>query len=397
MSNSIIIVRNGSSIITGLTDGSNLVEVQVSDSEENSVLGNIYLGKVKNIVKNINAAFIEIEEKKMCYLSLAEVKHPIFSNNDHPGKIRVGDEIVVQVTKENSRYKAPMVTSEFNLTGKYVVLVHGRPALGISQKIKDEETRKRLKALVKPYITGEYGFTIRTNAANADEHILEMELARLKEEYRTIVEFGVHWKCFTKLYSTPSPFIWEIRDSYSDEIDEIKTDDPEIYAQIKDYLNAYQPEDIKKLVLYKDTQVSLKTLYSIEDRLQKALHERVWLNSGAYLIIQPTEALTVIDVNTGKAISGKSSTEETFLNVNLEAAAEIGRQIRLRNLSGIIIVDFIDMEIDDNRKHLMSEFSSILSKDRIPTKLVDMTALNLVEITRKKIRKSIYEQLKPVK
>lgn len=393
MGSRIIVVKNNGRIITGLFNENDLVEVQVDVDPENRLLGNIYLGKVKNIVKNINAAFVEIEDKKICYLSLSDVVNPVFANNDHPGKIRVGDELIVQVSKENSRYKAPVCSADFNLTGKYLVLVHGKAMLGVSSKIKDPARRARLKELIKPYITDDYGFIVRTNAENADDRVLEQEMGRLAADYRSIVEFGVHWTCFSKLYTTPPSYLWEIRDGYSDEIEEIKTDDRELYDQMKEYIGTYQPEDMEKLKLYKDDQLSLTKLYSLEEKLERALHERIWLDSGAFLIIQPTEALTVIDVNTGKAIKSKGDQEETFFKVNVEAATEIARQLRLRNISGIIIVDFIDMSSEEHKKELMRCFSAVLEKDHIPTRLVDMTALNLVEITRKKIRRSLYEQM----
>lgn len=394
MGSKLVFVKTKDSIISGLIDEGDLVEVSVEKLGEEGLLGNIYLGKVKNIVKNINAAFVEIENRQMVYLSLSEMKTPVFADPNHPGKLRIGDELLVQVTKENAKLKAPLATTEFNITGKYAVLVHGRNALGISQKISDPEERKRLKEIVKPYINEGYGFIIRTNAAEAKEEVLEQEIARLVREYRNIVDFGVHWNCFTKLYSTPPAYIGEIRDGYADEIDEIKTDDKELYDQIKDYLSIYQPEDLTKLKLYTDSNLSLSKLYGIEEKLNKALYERVWLASGAYLIIQPTEACTVIDVNTGKAIAGKTDTEGTFFSVNVEAADEIGRQLRLRNISGIIIVDFIDMEEEEHKKALMHHLRIVLERDRIPTKLVDMTALNLVEITRKKTRKPLLEQIR---
>ncbi len=393
MGSKLIFIRHREQIISGLIDGNDLVEVQAENATTGSLLGNIYKGKVQNIVKNINAAFIEIENKQIVYLSLSDMKSPVFADSSHPGKLRVGDELLVQVTKENTRLKAPLASTEFDLTGKYVVLVHGRKSLGISQKIVDPEERKRLKELIKPYLNDNYGFIVRTNASGTPENLLEQEVARLVKEYRNIVDFGVHWNCFSKLYSVPPAYIGEIRDSYENEIDEIKTDDEELYYQIKDYLEIYQPEDLSKLVRYDGKDLSLAKLYGIEEKIKKALYERVWLDSGAFLVIQPTEACTVIDVNTGKAISGKTDTEGTFFNVNIEASDEIARQIRLRNLSGIIIVDFIDMESEVHRKKLMRHLSEMLEKDRIPTKVIDMTALNLVEITRKKIRRPIAEQL----
>ena len=320
MGSKLIYLRDGSRIITGLIDDTGLVEVQVDPVDSESLLGNIYLGKVKNIVKNINSAFVEVEDGKMCYLALSDVKSPIMASNDHPGKLRIGDELIVQVTRDSAKNKAPLATSDFSLAGKYIVLVHGRKAIGISQKIKDETKRKRLKEILKPYLNENYAFIVRTNAESAPEDLLEREVARLANDYRQIVEFGVHWKCFSKLYSTPPAYLWEIRDGYAEEIEEIKTDDDEIYGQLKQYLAEYQPEDSGKLVKYNDPQLSLAKLYGIMEKIEKALKERVWLDSGGYLVIQPTEALTVIDVNTGKAVSGKTVPEATFLAVNTDAA-----------------------------------------------------------------------------
>lgn len=393
MGSKIVVIRSKDNIITSLVKDGELIEVQADKDESSKLLGNIYLGKVRNIVKNINAAFVEVENGQNCYLSLSDIGSPVFSNTDHPGKLRVGDELIVQVAKENARYKAPLATADFSLTGKYLVLVHGRKALGISQKIKDEEQRKRLKRIITPFLSDNYGFIVRTNAADASDITLEQEIGRLLNDYKNIVQFGVHWNCFSRLYSAPPTYLWEIRDGYANEIEEIITDDEAIYNSIKKFVQTYQPEDRDKLKLYTDPQLPLKSLYAIEERIDKALNERVWLDSGAYLIIQPTEALTVIDVNTGRAIRGKQEQEDTFFSVNLEASQEIAKQIRLRNLSGIIIIDFIDMKSEQHQKSLLKTLAKLIESDRIPTQLVDMTSLNLVEITRKKIRKPLAEQL----
>ncbi len=392
MGKKILVVRQGDRIITCLAGEKELLRIQVDMAGENKILGNIYLGKVKNIVKNINAAFVEIADKQMCYLPLNAHETPIFSNAAPEHEIRVDDELIVQVVREATKTKAPMVTANINLTGKYLVLVHGRSVLGVSAKIKNETLRKDLKNLIKPYITDSYGFIVRTNADNVSLDVIEKELVRLKNDYLSLLQYGIHWNCFSRLYAMPPSYIWEIRDGYAGEIDEIKTDDREIYEQIREYLSSVQDEDIKKLSFYEDESLTLAKLYGIESKLEKALKERVWLDSGAYLVIQPTEALTVIDVNTGKAISGKQNTEETFYKVNCEAAEEIAAQIKLRNLSGIIIVDFINMKDEPHRKMLMKKLGKLLEEDSIPTKLVGMTELNLVEITRKKVRRPLYEQ-----
>lgn len=392
MGNSIIIVRSGERIITSLTDGNELVTIQVDKAESSRMVGNIYVGKVQNIVKNINAAFVEVSGKQICYLPIAENENPVFTDGGkHP--IRVGDELIVQIVKDATKVKAPLATADFSLTGKYLVLVRGKHVLGISSKITDENARNRLKKLLADSVSDNYGFVVRTNAENADAEAITAELEQLKADYARIAGDGCHRVCFSKLYSSPPSYIREVRDGYSDEIDSIKTDDREIYEELRDFLETTNDKELSKLEFYEDGNLSLSALYSIENRLTKALQEKVWLDSGAYLVIQPTEALVAIDVNTGKATAGKHNIEETFFSVNCEAAEEIGRQIRLRNLSGIIIVDFIDMKEEEHKKLLIKKIRGVLAQDRVPCHFEDMTALNLVEITRKKTRKPLYEQM----
>ncbi|WP_313128685.1 ribonuclease E/G [Anaerocolumna sp.] len=392
MNNKLIITKQENQIISAIYEGNDMVQVNIDHRESISILGNIYIGKVKNIVKNINAAFVEIGDGRMCYLSLAENLYPIYVKPKLTEKLVVGDELLVQISKEDIKTKAPVVTTNLNFTGKYVVLIHGRSMIGISSKIEDEEERKRLKKLMKAFKDDSYGFIVRTNAVNMDEERIREEIIVLKKQYEELKQYGIHKSLFTLLYQNPPGYICDIRDGYADQIDEIVTDDFEIHKNIKEYLEKYQKEDLAKLHLYEDNMITLKNLYSVNTKLEKGLNEKVWLKSGATLIIQPTEALTVIDVNTGKAISGKKNVEDTFFKVNMEAAQEIAKQIRLRNLSGIIIIDFIDMSKREYKIRLMKFLEELFRKDPIKTTLVDMTALNLVEITRKKVRKPLYEQ-----
>ena len=400
--NKLVITRKDNQILSSYFEKDELVQINVEHEEKESILGNIYLGKVKNIVKNINAAFVEIENKQMCYLALSDALSPIFANPKNNNKINVGDTIVVQVSKEDVKTKAPVATTNLNFTGKYAVLTHGKPGIGISGKIKSEEVRGRLKQLLEPYDEEGYGWIVRTNAEGilnneTEEGILAAELKELKVLYDDILKYGVQKSCFTKLYEAPAGFLCDIRNERADSLDEIITDDREIFEKMQEYLKCYQKEDLTKLRFYEDASYPLEKLYGIEDKLSKALHKNVWLKSGGTLVIEPTEALTVIDVNTGKAIKGNKKMQETFLKVNLEAAEEIAKQIRLRNLSGIIIVDFIGLDAEEDRKLLLKRLDSLLSKDPVKTVLVDITPLGLVEITRKKVRKPLHEQVKPVR
>ncbi len=392
--NKLIIIKKNRKIFSSYFEKEELIEINVENEESESILGNIYLGKVKNIVKNINAAFVEIEDKQMCYLFLSEKEHPIFANAKNTNKINVGDTLVVQVLKEDVKTKAPVVTTNINFTGKYVILTHGKPIIGISGKIKSEEERKRLKEVIKPFMHESYGWIVRTNAEGAQKEKLEQEMNILMTLYENILQFGIHKTRFSKLYEAPAGFLCDIRNEYAEELSEIITDDKKLFQKIQEYLNCYQREDLGKLRLYEDNSYSLERLYSIESKMEKALQKKVWLKSGGTLIIEPTEALTVIDVNTGKAIKGNKNMQATFLKINLEAAEEIAKQIRLRNLSGIIIIDFIGLDAQEDRKLLLQKLDDFLEKDPIKTTLVDMTPLGLVELTRKKVRKPLYEQVK---
>lgn len=401
MDSKLIITKHDNKIISAFFEGRDMVQVNMNPSRESGILGNIYLGKVKNIVNNINAAFIEIADGKMCYYSMADNHFPIMSKKQDgyeasgkliPVKIKTGDELIVQVTKEDIKTKAPVVSSNINLTGKYVALTYGKSTIGISTKIIDDKERQRLKKLAKKYENSQYGFILRTNAAFVPEDKIINEINTLIDIYNNIRAYGIHKSCFSMLYETPPGYICDIRDGYTDKFNEIITDDKELYADIEAYLLHYQVEDLAKLRLYNDKLVSLSSLYGINDKLSEAIRPLVWLKSGGSIIIQPTEALTVIDVNTGKAVAGKK-VQETFLKINLEAAKEIAKQIRLRNLSGIIIIDFIDLEANEDKIKLMNILESYLNTDPVKTILVDMTALGLVEVTRKKVRKPLHEQI----
>lgn len=406
MENKLVITKKNNVIISAFFEGKDMVQISLNAAEEEGILGNIYLGKVKNIVKNISAAFIEIDDGRMCYYSLGENRYPIMAKGQEyeedtevftETNIKMGDELLVQVVKEDIKTKAPVVSSNLNFTGKYVALTYGKPAFGVSSKITDEKERKRLKDIAKKYQHREYGFIIRTNAAYMPEEKITAEMQKLIDAYVQIRKYGIHQNRFSLLYKTPPNYICDIRDSYTDNVEEFITDDEELYSNIKAYLETSQPEDLNKLRLYQDSLLSLANLYGINDKLNDALRPMVWLRSGGSLVIQPTEALTVIDVNTGKAISGKKKVQETFLKVNREAAKEIAKQIRLRNLSGIIIIDFIDMELKKDQEQLMEELEEYFKKDPIKTTLVDMTALGLVEVTRKKVRKPLHQQIEELK
>ncbi len=367
------------------------LEISCDIAEERSMIGNIYVGKVKNIVKNIDAAFVEVKKGMLCFLPLSEAEDAIFVNPKTTKKLTIGDELLVQVLKDGVKTKAPVLSTNLNFTGKYFVLTTKRKEeLGISNKL-DAESRKRLES----YMSGkndDFGVILRTNAKNASAEELDREYAYLKEVYENVTKYGIHRTPFSLLMEDQAPFIKQLRNIRQDELDEIVTDDKEIFDQAQDFLKVHQPEDLNKLKFYDDTSYSLWKLHGLETLLDDATRKRVWLKSGGYLVIEPTEALTVVDVNTGK-YDGRKNAAETFKRINLEAAAETAGQIRLRNISGIILIDFIDMNSEEDKQEVLGFLNQELKKDPIKATFVDMTKLNLAEITRKKVKKSLMEQL----
>lgn len=396
MNNTLLITKlkqnNKEYIAAALYQEKKMLEVTLEPAEQQSILGNIYVGRVKNIVKNLNAAFIEIAPGMPCYYPLDEMKQPLFVKKINSPNMVQGDEVVVQVAQESSKSKPPKVTTNLNLSGKYLVLTSENKRIGISRKIS-EEKREGLKKHLIFDASEDFGIIVRTNAVSAsNEEILE-EYKKLKQEYRNIQKIAPYRTVFSCIKESTPEYLHMLQNVNQLWLTSILTDAPELFEKAREYLNAAQPEDLKKLSLYEDPGITLSSLYRLEHHLKEALQEKVWMKSGGYLVIQPTEALTVIDVNSGKSIS-KKQVQEHYLKINLEAAEEIARQLRLRNLSGIIIVDFIDMKSDESRELLMQALSRAVSADPVPVRVVDMTKLNLVELTRKKVRKSLAEQVK---
>lgn len=374
---------------TAVEEDGKIVTFSVSEEEE-SMLGNIYIARVQNIVKNIQAAFLTFADGKIGYYSLEDNPNPIFTNPKQTDKICIGDCIIVQVEREPMKTKPPTMTSHINLSGKYVVLTAGKTHFGISSKISDLDWRNQCREYFLKYRNSKYGFILRTNAYGVNLEIIEKEMQILIASFQKICDDGIHRVGLSCLYQNPPDFINQVKNIWQDGLKAILTDQKEYYDLLRDYLLREQVEDVEKLFFYQDSW-SLSKCYNIERQLERALSERVWLDCGAYLVIQPTEALTVVDINTGKCI-GKRKNPDTFLKINLEAAKELAVQLRLRNLSGIILVDFINME-EANNRILLTELEKLIQRDAIKTVLHGMTALGLVELTRKKIRKPLHEQL----
>lgn len=393
-------------ILSGVCENRRLLEVSLEERGNASILGNIYVGRVENVVKSINAAFVEISRGVKGYYSLEENKKHIFLNHKNSDKVCIGDLMLVQVERDAVKTKAPILTCDLNISGTYVALSGNISGVNVSNKIRNKSIQKLLREKLKEYTTEDFGFVARTNCEGLFEvheekvfwspegsELLLDEVKRITEEYRNIRQFAPTRPAFTVMKGSLPGYLEQIKNARMEQVEEIITDDVDIYQNIKENTTGVVWE---KLRLYQDSLLPLTKLYSIETQLQDALRERVWLKSGGYLVIQPTEALTVIDVNTGKFVAGKTNEdrEDGFYKVNCEAAVEIARQLRLRNYSGIIIVDFIDMKKQKHNDELMKLLEDEVSKDPVPTTVMDITKLGLVEMTRKKIKRPLFEQIK---
>ncbi len=434
--NRLIITRLDGRILTALMDDMKAVQMDFEDPQPSN-LGSIYIGKVKDVVQNINAAFVDLGGGVTGYYSLDANPEPWLASRiparisgkeeiqaerhwrpasmelqeeccrlpgcmetkdtakKTPRPLRSGDEIVVQVLKDAVKTKDPVLTSELTLTGRYCVLSaepSGRKNyIRFSGKISDNDWKKKTTEFLRPAKEETFGLIVRTTAYQAPPEQILTEMNRLTERMKQILASAPHRTCFSRLYEEVPSCVSRLRDRDAQTADEILTDDEDIFQMLNAHLTQEQPDMAGRLRLYKDPLVPLSKLYSIEKNLQDALQKRVWLPSGAYLVIEQTEAMTVIDVNTGK-FTGRKTMRDTVRMINLEAARETARQIRLRNLSGIILVDFINMESAVDREELMRKLEEYCSGDPVKVSVVDMTRLGLAELTRKKTRKPLHEQ-----
>lgn len=357
-----------------------------------SLIGTIYIGHVRDVVKNIDSAFVEYDKENLGYLPLKEA-NPVYLCVKNTDKICEGDNIIVQVVKDKIKTKDAVLTTNFSLTGKYAVLTHGRTGLSFSSKIRDEQFKKLFRqkfidAQLKDIVELPYSIIVRTDGYTAAPQDILNEIEGLAAQYFALIDLAKTRQKFYILKKADSAIVKTVKDYLpknmgKEDADtcEILTDNSEIYETLMETDILDDPN--VSLRFYEDPLLPLYKLYSLENIFQDIYSRKVWMKSGAYLIIDYTEALTVIDVNTGKCEKGKSK-EKTLYNINIEAAKEIARQLRIRNISGIVIIDFIDMVDENDTKNLLEYMRSLVSSDPIKTTVVDITKLHLMELTRKK-------------
>ncbi|MGH2547489.1 MAG: Rne/Rng family ribonuclease, partial [Actinomycetota bacterium] len=381
-------------------EGRLLIEHYVSRPQDDAthVHGNIYRGRVQNVLPGMEAAFIDIGLPKNAVLYRGDIPYDAEDiEQGGPARIeqilRPDQSVICQITKNPIGHKGARLTQEVSLPGRFVVLVPNSAAYGISKRLSDDE-RKRLRAILDQIKPEGHGLIVRTAAEGATLPELRRDVARLVDAWERIVALAGRSAAPARLYREPDMAVRVIREEFNTAYRGVVIDDQSLYREIRDYVASITPELASRVSYYDPEAESLPLFeaHHVHEQLHKALSRKVWLPSGGSLVIEHTEALTVIDVNTGRNV-GRSSLEETVYRNNLEAAEEVARQLRLRDIGGIIVVDFIDMDVSENREAVIRAFRDALARDKTRTQVFDISELGLVEMTRKRIGEGLIESM----
>jgi ribonuclease E len=388
-----VITEHGERDQIAVLEGRELVQHYVTRIGARSMVGNVYLGRVQNVLPGMEAAFIDIGRGRNAVLYAGEVNYSPEDLEGSPPRIekvlRPGQSVLVQVTKDPIGGKGARLTAQISVPGRYLVLVPNSDVTGISRRLPEEE-RKRLKAIYKKIRPEGHGLIVRTAAEGATEEELVADLGRLLAEWAEIEKRAKKAKAPALLYEEPELTVRVVRDLFTDEeFRELVTDSPRVYQIVTDYLRQADPDLLPKVRLH-EGPLPVFEEYHIVEQIHKGLDRKVWLPSGGYIVIDRTEALTVIDVNTGKSV-GKTNLEETVVNTNLEAAREIARQLRLRDIGGMIVIDFIDMLLEQNKKKVIETLREALAQDKTRSQVFDISPLGLLEVTRKRVSGGLLE------
>lgn len=411
MGNEIIINVTSEEIRAALIEAGQIVELYIDRKKDSGILGNIYKGRVAKVLPGMQASFIDIGLDKAAFLYATDVSNTMddfvsFMEEEEiefsEGKkrrsaipiedmLQEGQEILVQVSKEPIGMKGARVTSYITLPGRYLVYMPGVDHIGISRRIKDEEERKRLKELIGRLKKPGSGYIVRTVSEGQPEEGFINDMNFLELLWQNIEKKKERQSAPGLIHSDLDLIFRIVRDLFTPDINRLIIDSQDEYLKVKDFVDTYLPSLSNRIELY-DKEEPIFDLYGIEIEIERALKRKIWLKSGGYIVIDEAEALTAIDVNTGRYV-GKKSLEETILKTNLEAAKEIAYQLRLRNIGGIIIVDFIDMEKEENRKKVYNTFQEALAKDKARVNVFQISELGLIEMTRKRVRGSLSRSL----
>ncbi|WP_061781785.1 Rne/Rng family ribonuclease [Microbacterium hominis] len=384
--------KNGRIQIAVLEDNV-LVEHYVARSQESSLIGNVYLGRVQNVLPSMEAAFVDIGRGRNAVLYSGEVDWDAVETGNQPRRIELalksGDRVLVQVTKDPVGHKGARLTSQISLPGRYLVYVPGGAMNGISRKLPDTE-RARLKRILKEVLPESSGVIVRTAAEGATEEQLTRDVQRLTAQWEHISTQVETIGAPALLHSEPDLLVKIVRDVFNEDFSKMLIQGEDAYQTITAYLAGVAPDLLERVEKYEDDQDPFDR-FRVTEQIEKALDRKVWLPSGGSLVIDRTEAMTVVDVNTGKFVGSGGNLEETVTKNNLEAAEEIVRQLRLRDIGGIIVVDFIDMVLESNRDLVLRRLVECLSRDRTKHQVAEVTSLGLVQMTRKKLGLGLLE------
>jgi ribonuclease E len=388
-----VITEHGERDQIAVLEERNLVQHYVTRAGAHSMVGNVYLGRVQNVLPGMEAAFVDVGRGRNAVLYAGEVNWSVEDLEGTPPRIehalRPGQSVLVQVTKDPIGGKGARLTAQVSLPGRYLVLAPSSNVTGISRRLPDEE-RKRLKAISKKIRPDGHGLIVRTAAEGASEEALAADAERLLATWKDIEKRSKRAKAPAILYGEPELTVRVVRDLFTDEeFRELVTDSSRVYGLVTDYLSDVAPDLLAKVRLHQGKLPVFEEFHVVE-QIHKGLDRKVWLPSGGYLVIDRTEAMTVIDVNTGKSV-GKTNLEETVVNTNVEAAVEVARQLRLRDIGGMIIIDFIDMLLEQNKKKVIATLEEALAQDKSRSQVFDISPLGLLEVTRKRVSGGLLE------
>jgi ribonuclease E len=378
-------------------EGPVLVEHYVARSDKLSLVGNVYLGKVRNVLPGMEAAFVDFGAGKNGVVYAGDINYSEMDLNGKPKRIesalQPGDPILVQVVKDAMGHKGARLTNQISLAGRYLVLAPNDDIRGISRRLPDDE-RRRLREVVAEFRPEGMGVIVRTAAEGASRDDIKADIDRLLHAWNSIKMEREQATAPALLHEEPPLVIRVIREHFTRDFKRLLIDDGDTYRRVLDYLGGTESDLVEKVKRYED-DMSVFERFHVEDQIRKALDRKVWLPSGGHLVVDRTEALTVIDVNTGRFV-GHSNLEDTVLQNNLEAAEEIARQLRLRDIGGIIVIDFIDMEILKNQDAVLLRLREHLAKDKTRSQVFEVSNLGLVEMTRKNVSAGLLESFSEV-
>ncbi|HSJ07708.1 MAG TPA: Rne/Rng family ribonuclease [Longimicrobiales bacterium] len=385
-----------------------LVELMVDRPDTERLVGDIYVGQVQAVLPGIQAAFVDIGTEKAAFLHVSDVVPEEDEDDDEEERDRNGDRsagkyppiqdmiakgqrVLVQASKEPIGTKGPRVTTHISLPGRFLVLMPGSSHIGVSRKIEDRDERGRLRAMARELVPEGVGVIIRTVGEELTREVFERELRTLHDTWKKIQKRSKSARPPALIHREAKLTSGIIRDVFTTKVDALTIEGKEVYNEVKQYLDGVDPALMDRVHLYVDP-VPLFDKYGVEDAIREAFQRRVDLPSGGYIIIEPTEALVSIDVNTGR-YTGKKDPEKTILKTNVDAAREIARQLRLRDIGGIVVCDFIDMETRANQERVLQELRQHLARDRARTRAFQVSELGLIEMTRQRVRPSLFQSL----